>query len=153
MPDSKPTPEEADVSQEARSQRAYFPGLVYNEQGDLADVVYIGGVAHYAIPDNGFLRHVECWAVDRIVIASLREQITSVQDELVRAMLQMLGKQDIFTKAALEASIRNLEQGILHSDPQQFAPWLKLYGFRVVVNVHGEVVEILYPQQADEGDQ
>lgn len=147
MPDSRPTPEGADVSEEVRSQRAYFPELVYNEQGQLAQVVFVGGVAHYAIPDNGFLRHVECWTVDRIVIASLREQITSVQDELVRAMLQMLGKDDIFTKAALEASIRNMEQGILHSDPEQWAPWLKLYGFRVVVNVHGEVVEIIYPQQ------
>jgi len=147
MPDSRPTPESADVSQETRSQRAYFPELVYNEQGQIAQVVFVGGVAHYAIPDNGFLRHVECWTVDRIVIASLREQITSVQDELVRAMLQMLGKDDILTKAALEASIRNMEQGILHSDPEQWAPWLKLYGFRVVVNVHGEVVEIIYPQQ------
>lgn len=147
MPDSRPTPESADVSQEARSQRAYFPELVYNEQGQIAQVVFVGGVAHYAIPDNGFLRHVKCWTVDRIVIASLREQITSVQDELVRAMLQMLGKDDILTKAALEASIRNMEQGILHSDPEQWAPWLKLYGFRVVVNVHGEVVEIIYPQQ------
>lgn len=153
MSDSRPTPENADVSEETRSRRACFPGLVYNEQGQPAEVAYVGGVAHYAIPDDGFLRHVECWAVDRLVIAALREQIASVQDELVRAMLQMLGKDDIFTKAAIEASIRNLEQGILHSDPEQFAPWLKLYGFRVVVNVHGEVTEIIYPQQASEDDE
>jgi hypothetical protein len=153
MPDSAFTPDGAGISQDASYRRAYFPGLVYNQQGRLAEVVFIGGVAHYAIPDDGFLRHVECWAVDQVVIASLREQVTSVQDELVRAMLQMLGKDDLFTKAALDASIRNMEKSILQSDPDQWAPWLKLYGFRIVVDVHGEVVEIMYPQQASEDDE
>lgn len=143
----------ASISQDAASRRAYFPGLVYNEQGQPASVVHIGDTAHYAIPDDGFLRHVECWAIDRIVIASLREQITSVQDELVRAMLNMLGQNDLFTKAALDASIRNMEHNILQSDPDQWAPWLKIYGFRIVVNVHGEVVEIVYPSQASEDDE
>ena len=41
--------------------QALFRGLVYNEQGEPAEVAYIGGVAHYAIPDDGFLRHVEAY--------------------------------------------------------------------------------------------
>ena len=128
-------------------RQALFPGLVYNEVGERAEVVFIGGVAHYAIPDAGFLRHVEAYKVDRVVIAHLKEQITSMQDQVVRGMLQMLGKDDIFTKAAIDASIRNLEQNIRQSDPSRWVPWLRLFGFRVVVNVHGEVVEIMYPSQ------
>lgn len=149
---SRPYDNGTGLSEEALTRRALFPGLVYNEQGQPADVVYIGGVAHYAIPDDGFLRHVEAWAVDRVVIASLKEQIASVKDDLVLTILQMLGKDDIFTKAAVEASIRNLEHNLLHGDPNQWAPWLKLMGFRIVVNVHGEVVDILYPTQPGEDD-
>ncbi len=136
-------------------QQALFSGLVYNEQGQLAEVVYIGGVAHYAILDDGFRRHVEAYKVDNVVIARLKEQITSMQDDVVRGMLQMLGKDDIFTKAALDASINNMEQNIRQSDPNQWLPWLRLLGFRVVVDVHGNVVEVIYPTQPadDEGDE
>ncbi len=135
---------------EAVLRQALFPGLVYNELGEAAELVYIGGVAHYAIPEAGFLRHVEAYRVDTAVIADLKEQITSMQDEVVRGMLQMLGRDDIFTKAAIDASIRNLEQNIRQSNTDQWVPWLRLFGFRVVVDVHGEIVEIMYPSQPDQ---
>ena len=83
--------------------------------------------------------------MDDAVIAQLQEQITSMQDEVVQGMLEMLGKKDLFTKAAIDASIRNLDQGIRQSDPEQWVPWLQLFGFRVMVDVHGEVVELIYP--------
>jgi len=137
---------------EAVLRQALFPGLVYNELGEAAALVYIGGVAHYAIPDAGFLRHVEAYKVDGAVIADLKEQITSMQDEVVRSMLQMLGRDDIFTKAAIDASIRNLEQNIRQSNTDQWVPWLRLFGFRVVVDVHGEIVEIIYPSQPDQDE-
>lgn len=125
--------------------RALFEGLIYNEAGEPAPVVYIGGEPHYAIPDDGFLRHVEARQIDDAVIAHIKEQITSMQDDLVRAMLQMLGKNDILTKAALDASIRNIDQQIRQTDPDQWVPWLRIYGFRVIVDVHGNIVDILYP--------
>ena len=133
--------------------RALFQGLVYNEAGEPVEVAFVGGVAHYAIPDDGFLRHVEAHAVDDAVLAQLQEQVSAVQDELVRAMMTMLGKEDIFTKAALEASVRNLKDNVRQADQAQWLPWLRLLGFRVVVNVHGEVVEVIYPEQAAEGDE
>ena len=127
--------------------QALFPGLVYNEAGEQAQVVYVGGVAHYAIPDEGFLRHVEADKIDGAVIAHMKEQITSMQDYVVRGMLEALGKDDIFTKAAIDHSIQNLEENIRQSDPDQWVPWLRIFGFRVVVNVHGDVVQIIYPSQ------
>ena len=130
--------------------QALFDGLVFNEAGEPAQVAYIGGVAHYAVPDDGFLRHVAARSVDDAVLDRLQEQVSSVQDELVAAVLRMLGKEDIFTKAALEASVRNLKDNVRQSEPQQWAPMLRLMGFRIVVNVHGEVVEIIYPEQAPE---
>ena len=130
--------------------QALFRGLVYNEQGEPAEVAYIGGVAHYAIPDDGFLRHVEAYKVDDAVIDHLQAQVSAVQNEVVQGILQLLGKRDIFTKAALDASLRNLGQQLRESNPEQWTPWLRLMGFRVVVDVHGEVIEIIYPQQPGE---
>ena len=141
-----------DALDQAMLRQALFPGLVYNELGEPAELVWIGGVAHYAIPDAGFLRHVEAHKVDSAVIADLKGQITSMQDEVVRGMLQMLGKDDIFTKAAIDASIRNLEQNIRQSSIDQWVPWLRLFGFRIVVDVHGDIVEIIYPSQPDQDE-
>ena len=130
--------------------QALFYGVVYNEAGEPVQVAHIGRVAHYAIPDDGFLRHVEARIVDDAVLGHLQAQVSSVHDELVAAMLKMLGQEDIFTKAALEASVRNLRDNVRHSETEQWLPWLRLLGFRIVVNVHGDVVEVIYPEQADE---
>jgi hypothetical protein len=132
--------------------QALFTGLVYNEAGEPAQTVYIGGIAHYAIADDGFLRHVEAYRIDNVVLAQIKEQITSVQDEVVQGMLQMLGKDDLFTKAAIDASIRSLEDNVRRSDPEQWLTWLRLFGFRIIVDVHGEVVEVIYPEQPAEDD-
>jgi hypothetical protein len=142
------TPDESDTVE--RPPKPLFVGLVYNEIGQQADLVYIGGVPHYAIPDGDFKRHIESAAVDDVVLAQIKEQITSMQDEVVRGMLEMIGKDDIFTKAAIEASIRNLEDGVRSSDTNQWLPWLRLFGFRIVVDVHGQVVEIIYPTPPDD---
>ena len=111
-------------------RQALFEGLVYNEAGERTKTAFIGGVAHYAIPDDGFMRHVEARKVDDAVLAQLKEQITSQQEDLVRGMLQMLGKDDIFTKAALDASIRNIDTQVRQSDRSQWGPWLQLLGFQ-----------------------
>jgi hypothetical protein len=129
-------------------RRALFPGLVFNEQGERAEVVYIGGTAHYAIADADFVRHVEASHVDDAVLAKVKEQIVSMQDQVVLGILQMLGRDDLLTKAAIEASIRNLETGMREADPEQWVPALRLFGFRVVVDIHGDVVEIMYPQSS-----
>jgi hypothetical protein len=140
------------MTNDTLQRQALFAGLVYNEAGQPAEVVYIGSVAHYAILDDGFARHVEAYHVDQAVLRHIQERITPMQDELVRGMLQMLGKDDIFTKAALDASIRNLEQNVRQSDPNQWGPWLRMLGFRVVVDVHGDVVEILYPSEPEQDE-
>lgn len=138
-----------DTPDELALRQAVFPGLVYNEEGQEARVVMIGGIAHYGIPDDGFMRHVEAYRVDNHVIAALQEQMLNMREELVEQILQMMGTDDILAKAALEASIRNMAQSIRQSDPSQWTPLLRMYGFRIVVNVHGEVVEIIQPMPHD----
>ena len=114
--------QETSALDQEEKRQALFPGLVYNEKGERAEVVFIGGVAHYAIPDDGFLRH------------------------------EMLGTNDLLTKAAIDASIRNLEQGMRRANPDQWAPALRLFGFRIVVDVHGNVLQVILPEAPSEDD-
>jgi hypothetical protein len=138
-------------------RHALFAGLVFNEQDEPAEVVYIGAVPHYVILDDGFRRHVEAETVDRQIIELLRQQILSNQELVTEGMLAMLGKDDLFTKAMIDASIQNIDRHIdllfqqgLHEDTRT---WLGMLGFKVVVNVHGEVVHWDAPAQEDWGDE
>jgi hypothetical protein len=66
----------------------------------------------------------------------------------------MLGQEDIFTKAAIESSLHNMDaqfdnllaQGL----PDEVRAWLGLSGFRVVVDVHGTVVRVEQPEGPEE---
>ena len=137
------------------SRHALFAGLVFSERDEPAEVVYIGAVPHYVILDDGFRRHVEAETVDRQVIELLRQQILSNRELVTQGMLAMLGKDDLFTKAMIDASIQNidrhidvlLEQGL----PEDTRTWLGMLGFKVVVNVHGEIVRLDAPGQEDLG--
>ncbi|NLV75058.1 MAG: hypothetical protein GXY52_10350 [Chloroflexi bacterium] len=144
------------MEQRDTHQQALFSGLVYNTEGELAEVVWIGGEAHYAIPDDGMRLHVTAATIDDAVLAHLKEQITAHQDEIIRGVLNMIGKDDLFSKAAVESSIRNMEQNVRQSNPAQWLPWLRMMGLRVVVDHHGEITELIYPEHPagddDRGD-
>ncbi|NLT74703.1 MAG: hypothetical protein GXX94_11045 [Chloroflexi bacterium] len=151
MSSNSPELAATDASDDIAQRQALFPGLVYSEDGHEARVTAIGGVAHYAIPEHGFLRHVEARHVDEAVIQAMQEQMASIRDELVAGLLEAMQTDDILTKAALEASIDNVGASLRRSDPSQWAPMLRLYGFRIIVDVHGDVREIIYPHPAGSG--
>ncbi|MFB0538253.1 MAG: hypothetical protein ACETWR_25105 [Anaerolineae bacterium] len=138
-------------------RHALFAGLVFNEQDEPAEVVYVGAVPHYVILDDGFRRHVETETVDRQVIQWLRRQILSNRELVTQGMLDMLGKDDLFTKAMIDASIQNIDRHIdllfKQGLPEDTRTWLGMLGFKVVVNVHGEVVRLDAPGQEDLGDE
>ena len=64
-------------------------------------------------------------------------------------MLDYLGKDDLFTKAAIESSIGQMgdqmQQLLNVGLPEEARQWLGLMGFRAVIDVHGEVVELEMP--------
>ena len=132
---------------DSERQRAIFAGLISNEDGESVDVTYLGGEAFYVIPDGDFRRHVEADKVDDEVITILRDQMEGSQDLIVDGVLKFLGKEDLFTKASIDVALRNFDQAFRQADPQQWKPWLGMMGFRVIVNVHGEVVQVESPEQ------
>jgi len=131
----------------AVKRQALFADLVYNEAGEIVEVVDIGGVAHYAVPDAGFLRHVEALEVDRQIVEALQERIKGMQDAIVDGMINMMGSESLFTRPMLQQAIdqmdRILEPGAVDVDQFRTAMWMTK--FRATVNVHGDVVDLDVP--------
>lgn len=134
--------------------QALFAGIVYDEFDQLVETTQIGDEAFYVVNDDGFLRHIDAEVVDRQVLEVFLEQLHANQDIAVEQAMRMMGQDDLFTKAALDASIRNvsiddiLRQGI----PPQAREMMAMVGFRVVINLHGEVINLDQPTLSDDDD-
>lgn len=129
---------------------ALFAGLIQDEDGNPVEVVMVGDLPNYVVEELGFRRHIETEIVDRQVIEMLREQFMSHREIATQAMLQMLGKDDLFTKAMIDASIKNMDQVLEHGLPDGARAWLGMLGFRVIIDTHGQVVRLEMPE--DYGD-
>ncbi|GAB4565743.1 MAG: hypothetical protein Kow0047_16540 [Anaerolineae bacterium] len=131
-------------------RHAIFEGLIYNEVGQPAEVVYLGERPFYVILDGDFRRHVEAEYVDRQILKWLHEQILQEKDTVVQAAMSFLGRDDLFTKAMLDSSIAHFdeqfEQLMQIGLPAEARTWLAMLGFHAVVDVHGDVVEIHMPE-------
>jgi hypothetical protein len=139
------------MNKDKRAQ-ALFGGLISNEAGEPVEVTTIGDEAFYVIPDEGFRRHVEAVTVDDAVLAQIKEQIDGAQDLIIEGVLDFIGQDDLFTKASVDLALQNFEEGFRSADPEQWKPWLGALGLKVIVNVHGEVVQIDYPTQEIEDE-
>jgi hypothetical protein len=126
---------------------ALFDGLVYDEQDNLVGVTHIGSDAHYVVDDAGFHRHINAEDVDRQVLQVLLEQLEENKDMAIEQALNFLGKDDLLTKAAVDASMRNvnIDQILKQGFPAQARDMMGMVGFRIVINLHGEVVRIDQP--------
>jgi hypothetical protein len=124
---------------------ALFQGLISIESGEPVDVTMIGDVAHYIIPDKGFMRHIEAVKIDRQVLDILYNELDQHRDVAVKSALEMIGKDDLFTKAMVDASINNMERLLDQGIPEEMRAWLGMVGFRVIVDYRGQVVKIDQP--------
>ena len=134
------------------ARQAMFDGLVYDEVDNLLTTAVIGGEAQYVFDDDGFRRHIDADAVDRQVVAFFLNQLQENKELAVEQALKMLGSDDLLTKAAVDASLRNInmDQIMAQGVPAQARDMLGMLGFRVVVNVHGEVVRLEQPSAPED---
>jgi hypothetical protein len=133
----------------------FFEDLVVTEEGAPVTVSYIGATPYYVIDDQGFRRHVEARPIDRAVLEQFAAQLAEHRDEAALAMLRLMGQDDLFAKAAVDAALDNinLEQVLDQTLPAEARQWLGLLGFRVVVNLHGELVRVEMPAAPDGMDE
>jgi hypothetical protein len=134
------------------ARTAMFAGLVVDEIGQPATVAHVGENACYVVMDDDFKRHIDAEIVDRQVLRFMREQVEGQRDLAVQTMLDMLGKDDIFTKAALESSINNIDQNVGQPLPDEAKQWLGMLGFKIVIDFQGNVVDLQMPAGGGEED-
>lgn len=135
-----------------------FSGLVVDENGKPADPALVGGEPCYVVDDAGFLRHIPSEQVDRVVLTQIAEMMKGSEDFLSEQAAKMIGQEDIFTKAMLETQLKNIDQQFDQlmqiGLPEDTRFYLGMVGFKVVINVHGEVVRVEQPNAPNaEGDE
>ena len=128
-----------------------------NAVDDPVDVAEIGGEAFYIVDDHGFRRHIESEYVDRQVLNELYSMIEGNEELISLGTMRMLGQEDIFTKAAIEESLRKADQqfeALLQTGlPEDMLAWLGMMGFQIRIDVHGDVLEVIQPAGPDLPDE
>jgi hypothetical protein len=126
---------------------AFFEGLVVDHDGRPAEVVRLGDATYYVIDDSGFRRHVDARDVDRVVLQQLVDQLGAHKEEAAAALLRVIGQEDLFSKAMVDSTLRNIdvEQLLAHELPADMRQWLGMMGFQVVINHHGEITRLEMP--------
>ncbi|MBU0513054.1 MAG: hypothetical protein KJ638_15315 [Chloroflexi bacterium] len=126
-----------------------FAGLVIDEYDNPAETAYVGDEPCYVVNDAGFRRHIPSEQVDRHVLSKMREMIQGHEDILSEQAAKMLGQDDIFTRAMIETQLKQMDQQfdrILEAGiPEDGRAYMGMTGFRIRINVHGDVVEIEQP--------
>lgn len=135
------------------ARNAMFTGLVVDEAGNLAEVALVGEKACYVVLDDDFRRHIDAEQVDAQVLRFMRDQVDDHRDIAVEQMLTMLGKDDIFTKVAVESSINNIEKNVGQPIPEEARQWMGMLGFRIVIDFHGNVTNIQMPAGGIDDDE
>lgn len=111
----------------------------------------VGDEAFYVVDDQGFKRHVSSEDVDRQVLARMGEMLQGHEEELSEQAAKMMGQDDIFTRAAIETQLKNMDeqfnQVLSNGLPEASRAYLGMSGFKVRINLHGEVLDVIQPGQ------
>jgi hypothetical protein len=129
--------------------RAVFPGLVFDENDNPVEVTQVGGETFYVVNDAGFRRHIPSQDVDRQVLEWMGDLIEGHEDILSEQTAKMLGQEDIFSRALIEAQLKNLDQQfdalMTTGIPEEARAYMGMLGFRIKINLHGELIEVVQP--------
>lgn len=130
---------------------ALFSGLVFDENQSPVETVSIGGDPFYVVNDAGFRRHIPAIDVDKQIFSFLAEQIRGNEDVVVEQATKMMGQDDIFARAVLLNQLQNIDKQFealaATGIPETGRQYLGMMGFRVTINLHGEVLKIEQPGQ------
>lgn len=135
------------------ARQALFEGLVFDESENVVPTAVIGGEASYVVDDDGFHRHIDAEVIDREVLAFFLGQLEENKDLAVEQTMQMLGQDDLLTKAAIDAQLRNIDtdQIMAQGIPAQAREMMGFLGFRIIINVHGDILRLDQPAAPDDG--
>lgn len=133
-----------------------FAGLVADEFGNLAESALVGDEPCYVVDDAGFRRHIPSAQVDKQVLGQIADLMKGSEGLISEQTAKMLGQEDVFTKAAIEQQLKNIDkqfdQLMQAGIPEDMRAYLGMMGFKVVINMHGEVLSVNQPGTASDDD-
>jgi len=139
------------------SKQPLFAGLVVDESDRRVDTAYVGEEPCYVVDDYGFRRHIPSEQVDRVVLSQIAELMKGSEDLISEQTAKMLGQEDVFTKAAIEQQLKHIDkqfdQLMQAGIPEDMRAYMGMVGFKIVINMHGEVLRVEQPgASGDEGE-
>ena len=134
-----------------------FAGLVVDEYDNAVETTHVGDEPMYVVNDAGFQRHVPAEQVDKAVLQNMADMIEGHEDELSKAAAKMTGHDDIFSQALLENQLLNIEERfdeiLAAGIPEEGRAYLGMTGFKVRINLHGELLEVVQPGMMEPGEE
>ncbi|MEP7137264.1 MAG: hypothetical protein ABI904_20235 [Chloroflexota bacterium] len=139
------------------TRQPVFAGLVVDEADRRVETAFVGDEPCYVVDDYGFRRHIPSAQVDRVVLSQIAGLMKGSEDLISEQTAKMIGQEDLFTKAAIEQQLKNIDkqfdQLMEVGIPEDMRAYLGMVGFKIVINVHGEVIKVEQPGSAgDEGE-
>jgi hypothetical protein len=135
------------------TKQAIFAGLVVDENDRPVEVSYVGEDPCYVVDDDGFHRHIPSEQVDRQVMQAMGDMIKGSEEQISEQAAKMLGQDDIFSIALIANQLKHIDE---HFDalietgiPEETRAYLGMIGFKIHINVHGDVLEVEQPGTVD----
>ena len=131
------------------SRIAMFEGLIFDEKNRPLEIGWVGPDVCYLYDDDGFLRHLDAANIDRQILRYFQDQVLENKEMAIRGMLEMMGKDDIFTKTALEYQIAHMDENVDQMLPPQAKELLRSLGFMIIIDDQGNLIDIQTPDISD----
>jgi hypothetical protein len=131
-----------------------FTGLISDENDAPVGIAYIGSEPCYVVNDSGFKRHIPSIDVDRQVLKLMMGQVHGNESVIAEQTAKMLGQDDIFTRAMIQNQLAHIDEQIetlLQTGiPEGGLAYMGMMGFKVIINIHGEVIRVDQPAASGE---
>ena len=131
------------------TNKALFEGLVVDEFDRLLATTFVGQDPCYVIDDNGFKNHILSELVDRQVLDQMLQAMDGHEEIISQQAAKMIGQDDLFTHAMILNQLKQMDkqfdQLLQTGIPEETRAYLGLMGFKVIVNIHGDVLEVNQP--------
>lgn len=126
-----------------------FGGLVYDQNDQPVETAYVGEEPCYVVDDAGFQRHIPSEQVDCQVLYKMKEQIEGHEEIISDQAAKISGQDDIFSRAVFIEQLKNIDKQfdlmIEHGLPEESRAYMGMAGFKIIIDHHGEVLDIIQP--------
>ncbi len=138
------------------TKKALFEGLIVDENDNQVSTTFVGSDPCYVINDNGFMRHILSETVDRQVLDQMLKMVEGNEEMITQQAAKMMGQDDLFTHAIILSQLKQMDKQFVQllqtGIPEEARAYLGLMGFKVVIDMHGEVLEVKQPGMLGGGE-